>query len=192
MSFVTHLQSSADGSKLCANSLQTHHGGRPLLVRYDLDAVGRAVTQADVAKRPADMWRWPELSPLVDPDKRVSLGEQETPLLDCPRLGAELGLRRLTIKDESRLPGGSFKARGMAMAVSRARELGVTHVAVPTAGNAGGALAAYAARAGMQCTVLMPADTPIVNRLEAQWHGAKVFCVDGLINDCGRARRPRR
>src|SRR5207249_2364622 len=103
----------------------------------------------------------------------------------CPRLGERLGLRRLLIKDESQLPTGSFKSRGMAVAVSMARELGITRVAIPTAGNAGGALAAYAARAGMECYVFMPEDTPIVNRLEAALYGAKAFLVNGLITDCG-------
>ncbi|MHC4130328.1 MAG: threonine synthase, partial [Planctomycetota bacterium] len=122
-------------------------------------------------------------------DDVVSLGETMTPLVPCARLAAALGMDALWIKDEARLPTGSFKARGMAVAVSMARRFGVKRVAVPSAGNAGGALAAYAARAGMECYVFMPADTPAVNRYEAALHGARVFLVDGLISDCGRLVR---
>jgi threonine synthase len=189
MSFVTHLESTADGSSLPAHELHQVHAGRPLLVRYDLDSVRRSVRREDVLARPADLWRWSELLPLRRAENRVSLGETETPLLDCPRLAAHFGVRRLRIKDESRLPGGSFKARGMAMAVSMAHELGVQRVACPTAGNAGGALAAYAARAGMECFVFMPDDTPSVNQYECVLHGARAFLVDGLIHDCGRIVR---
>jgi threonine synthase len=152
-------------------------------VRYDLDAVAAAVDRDRLRTRPADMWRCRELLPLSgDP---VSLGETMTPLLDAPRLASHLGLRDLRIKDESRLPTGSFKARGMAAAVSMAAELGIIRLAAPTAGNAGGALAAYAARAGLEAYVFMPADTPAVNRYEAALYGARAFLVDGLINDCG-------
>ncbi|MBK8977865.1 MAG: threonine synthase [Planctomycetes bacterium] len=190
-SYVTHLESTADGSRLPAGELHQTHQGKPLLVRYDLDALRAEVPRTAVLARPADLWRFSELLPLRDPRNRVSLGETETPLLDCPRLATALGVARLRIKDESRLPGGSFKARGMALAVSMANELGVTRVAVPTAGNAGGALAAYAARAGMRCVVVMPTDTPIVNRLEVELHGAEVVLHDGLIHECGRIVRER-
>jgi threonine synthase len=189
MNFVTHLESTADGSSLPPHQLHQVHGGRPLLVRYDLEAIRQHVSREDVLARPADLWRWSEMLPLRDPSHRVSLGEQETPLLDCPRLAQHFGVRRLRIKDESRLPGGSFKARGMAMAVSMANELGVRRVACPTAGNAGGALAAYAARAAMECFVFMPDDTPAVNQYECVLHGARAFLVDGLIHDCGRIVR---
>jgi threonine synthase len=187
VSFVSHLESTAgDGARLPAGVLHGIHGGKPLLVRYDLEGVRATASRDAIATRPPDLWRYRELLPLVDHDRhRVSLGEGMTPLLQCPRLGARLGLRDLWIKDESQLPTGSFKSRGMALAVSMAKELGVTHVAVPTQGNAGGALAAYAARAGMQCTVFMPDDTPIVNQLEAPMHGARAFLVDGLIHQCG-------
>jgi threonine synthase len=188
-SFVTHLESALDGTTLPARTVQTVHEGRPLWVRYDLDAVGAAVDRDRLATRPASMWRYRELLPHEDDDRIVSLGETMTPLLECPRLAARLGIRRLLVKDESRLPTGSFKARGMAVAVTLARELGITRVAVPTAGNAGGALAAYAARAGMACWVFMPRDTPVVNRAETLLHGARAFVVDGLINDCGRLVR---
>ncbi len=185
MTCISHLESTADGSTLAAGELHNVHAGKPLLVRYDLDAVRASVTPRQWAERPGGMWRYEELLPLRDQANRVSLGEAETPLLHCPRLGERLGIDDLWIKDESRLPGGSFKARGMAMAVSMAKELGVSSVATPTAGNAGGALAAYAARAGMSCYVFMPDDTPVVNRYEAVMHGAKSWLVDGLIHQCG-------
>jgi threonine synthase len=183
--FVTHLEAAIDGTVLPAGTLQTTHEGRPLWVRYDLDALASDVDRDALRERPPGMWRYSELLPLADQQHRVSLGETMSPLLEAPRLGAHLGLERLLIKDESRLPTGSFKARGMAMAVSMADELGVERVAAPTAGNAGGALAAYAARAGIEAWVFMPADTPMVNRYEAALYGAHTYLVDGLINDCG-------
>lgn len=185
MTFVTHLESTADGSRLPAGTLQTVHDGKPLLVRYDLQALGHAVSKEALRDRAPDLWRYAEFLPLADASHRVSLGEGMSPLLHCPRLGAELGMKHLYIKDESQLPTGSFKARGMCLAVSMAQEFGVRRVATPTAGNAGGALAAYAARAGMECYVFMPADTPIVNQLEAYWYGARAWLVPGLITDCG-------
>ena len=185
MSHVKHLESALDGTRLPADTLQTVHRDRPLWGRYDLDAVRRAVARDDLRARAPGLWRYRELLPVRGTQHVVTLGEGTTPLLRCSRLGAELGLERLWIKDESSLPTGSFKARGMAMAVSMAKELGVQQVAVPTAGNAGGALAAYAARAGMRCTVLMPADTPLINRAEAALYGAQAFLVDGLIHHCG-------
>jgi threonine synthase len=139
--------------------------------------------------RPTSLWRYRELLPLpleIDP---VTLGEGMTPLLTCPRLGRELGLSRLFIKDESQLPTGSFKSRGMTTAVSMARFFGLKRLAIPTAGNAGGALAAYAARAGMEVFVFMPEDTPQINQIEAHLAGARVFLVNGLITDCGRLVR---
>ncbi len=183
-SFVTHLESALDGTRLPHDRLQTTHAGRPLWVRYDLEGVRRAVTREAIERRAPTLWRYRELLPIEDERNVVSLGETLTPLVPCPRLGRELGLARLSIKDESRLPTGSFKARGIAVALSRAKELGVRRVAIPTAGNAGGALAAYAARAGLEAWVLMPEDTPVVNRVEAALFGAKVFLVDGLIGDC--------
>ncbi len=185
-SFVTHLESAIDGTRLEARTLQTTHAGRPLWVRYDLDAIRSSVARSELAVRPPSMWRYRELLPFEEPEHLVTLGEATTPLLPCPRLGERLGLSQLFIKDESRLPTGSFKARGMTMAVTMAKSLGVKRFAVPTAGNAGGALAAYAARAGLPAVILMPEDTPVVNRYEAALHGAAAFLVDGLINDCGR------
>lgn len=185
MSFVSHLEGAIDGERLPARTLQTTHKDRPIWVRYDLGAVRAAVTRRDLADRPRDMWRLRELLPVERESDIVSLGEIETPLIPCHRLGESLGVPNLFIKDESRLPTGSFKSRGMAMAVTMAKSLGVTRIAVPTAGNAGGALAAYCARAGIECFVFMPEDTPIVNRAEAALFGARAFLVNGLINDCG-------
>jgi threonine synthase len=186
--FVTHLECA-----LCAERYDAKlvHGlctkcQRPLWVKYDLDAVGKGFSKAQLADRAQTMWRWRELLPLRDPDNAISLGETTTPLLSAPRIAAALGMRELLVKDESRLPTGSFKARGMAMAISRAYELGIRKVAAPTAGNAGGAMAAYAARAGMEAWVFMPQDTPAINAKECWLAGAHTFHVNGLINDCGR------
>ena len=184
-SFVTHLESAIDGTPLPHDRLQTLHAGRPLWVRYDLAGVGRSIDRAAFAVRPPSLWRYRELLPVEDEERIVSLGEGMTPLLRCERLGEALGLDDLWVKDESQLPTGSFKARGLCMAVTRARELGATRLAIPTAGNAGGALAAYAARAGMEAWIFMPVDTPEVNRAEAANHGARVYLVDGLIDTCG-------
>jgi len=189
MSFVTHLEAAIDGTQLRPDILQTVHEGRPLWVRYDLDAVGAAMTKETVAGRAPTMWRYRELLPVSDDSKIASLGEGMSPLLRCERLGAVLGLADLWVKDESQLPTGSFKSRGLSMAISRANELGVRRVAIPTAGNAGGAMAAYAARVGMEAFVFMPADTPIVNQYEAAYCGARAFLVDGLITDCGAVVR---
>jgi threonine synthase len=183
--YVTHLEAAIDGTVLPAGTRQTTHAGRPLWVRYGLDAICASVDRDALRSRPAEMWRYRELLPLADARHPISLGETMTPLLAAPRLGAHLGLSDLRIKDESRLPTGSFKARGMAVAVSMAHQLGIVRVAAPTAGNAGGALAAYAARAGMVADVFMPADTPMVNRYEAALYGAHAYLVDGLITDCG-------
>lgn len=187
--FVTHLESALDGTRFEAGRVQTVHQGRPLWVRYDLQAVQRAVRPSDLAARPPSLWRYRELLPLPETSAPVTLGEGMTPLIACPRLGRVFGLENLWIKDESQLPTGSFKSRGMTVAVSMARHFGLRRLAIPTAGNAGGALAAYAARAGMEVFVFMPADTPLVNRLEAHLAGARVFLVNGLITDCGRLVR---
>lgn len=185
MAFTTHLESAIDGTHLPHDTLQTMHEGRPLWVRYDLDAIGRSVDRDTIAGRSPDMWRYRELLPVEEDANVVSLGEGMTPLLRADRIGAELGLSNLLVKDESQLPTGSFKSRGLAMAVSRAKELGVTRLAIPTAGNAGGALGAYAARAGIEAWVFMPKDTPVVNQLEASLYGAHAYLVDGLITHCG-------
>jgi threonine synthase len=187
--YVTHLESALDGTRLSAEAVQTVHQGRPLWVRYDLRAVRAAVTPADLARRPPSLWRYRELLPLPFDEEPVTLGEGMTPLLPCPRLGRDLGLSRLLVKDESQLPTGSFKSRGMTTAVSMARHFGLKRLAIPTAGNAGGALAAYGARAGMEVFVFMPDDTPLINQMEADLAGAGVFLVNGLITDCGRIVR---
>ena len=187
--FVTHLESALDGTHLPADTIQTTHKDRPLWVRYDLPAVANAMSKEQVARRAPTMWRYRELLPPVADECEVTLGEGMSPLLPCPRLGAQLGMDQMWIKDESQLPTGSFKSRGLAMAITMARHFGIRRVAIPTAGNAGGATAAYAARAGIEAFVFMPADTPVVNQYEAKVAGANVFLVDGLINDCARIVR---
>jgi threonine synthase len=187
--FVTHLESALDGTRFEAGRVQTIHQGRPLWVRYDLLKVKNAVRPADLAARPPSLWRYRELLPLPLESQPITLGEGMTPLLPCPRLGRVFGLTHLFIKDESQLPTGSFKSRGMTVAVSMARHLGLNRLAIPTAGNAGGALAAYGARAGIEVFVFMPEDTPVINQMEAYLAGARVFLVNGLINDCARVVR---
>lgn len=158
----------------------------PLLARYDLATIRQTVRPQTVTARPPGIWRWAELLPVRDARYRISLGEGDTPLLEAPRLGARFGLQHLFVKDESRNPTGTFKARGLAMAVARGLELGVREFVIPTAGNAGGALAAYAARAGCTAHVLMPRDAPRVNQDEVRAAGADLRLVDGLIHDAGR------
>jgi len=187
--YVTHLESALDGTRFEAGRVHTVHQGRPLWVRYDLGKVRSAVKPEAFATRPPSLWRYRELLPLPAGAEPVTLGEGMTPLLRCPRAGKQVGLNNLFIKDESQLPTGSFKSRGMTVAVSMARHFGLTRLAIPTAGNAGGALAAYGARAGMEVFVFMPEDTPIINQMEAHLCGARVFLVNGLINDCGRLVR---
>jgi threonine synthase len=187
--FVTHLESALDGTRFEPGQVLAVHQGRPLWVRYDLDQVRNAVGPDQFPSRPPSLWRYRELLPLPTGSEPVTLGEGMTPLLPCPRLGQEMGLERLFIKDESQLPTGSFKSRGMTMAVSMARHFGLRRLAIPTAGNAGGALAAYGARAGMEVFVFMPEDTPAINQMEAYLCGARVFLVNGLITDCGRIVR---
>jgi threonine synthase len=187
--FVTHLESALDGTRFPAGKILTTHQGRPLWVRYDLQAVGKAVRPADLTGRAPTLWRYRELLPLPANEEPVTFGEGYTPILPCPRLGKEFGLERLFIKDEAQLPTGSFKSRGMTMAVSMARHFGLRRLAIPTAGNAGGALAVYGARAGLDVFVFMPEDTPRINQMEAHLAGARVFLVNGLITDCGRLVR---
>lgn len=184
--YVTHLESAIDGTHLDKDSLQTLHEKRPLWVRYDLPAIKESVTRDQIAQRAPNLWRYRELLPVGNLIPPVSLGEGMSPLIKCDRLAQQFGLTNVIVKDESQLPTGSFKSRGLAMAISMARHFGVKRVAIPTAGNAGGATALYAARAGMECVVLMPEDTPKINQMECQLAGAKTFLVNGLINDCGR------
>jgi len=186
---VSYLEGAIDGERLPADRLATVHKDRPIWVRYDLAAVGRELTKPKLREREQTLWRYRELLPYFDESDVVSLGERMSPLLACSRLGAKFGLANLWVKDESQLPTGTFKSRGMALAITMARRLGVKRVALPTAGNAGGAAAAYAARAGLECFVFMPEDTPVVNQYECRLAGAKTFLVNGLINDCGRIVR---
>jgi threonine synthase len=185
-SYVTHLESAIDGTHYSPGQLHTTHKDRPLWVRYDLDAIAKVLTKDKLRERPPTMWRYRELLPPGQKDSIVTLGEGMTPLIAVPRLGQQLGLSNLWVKDEAQLPTGTFKSRGQAVAISMAKELGIKRVAIPTAGNAGGAMAAYAARAGLEAYVFMPEDTPEINQFECAIAGAKVFLVNGLIDDCGR------
>ena len=185
--FTTHLECSATGERYEADTLQNlSAAGKPLLVRYDLDGVAAALDKETLARRPADLWRYRELLPVRRAENIVSLGEPVTPLVPLPNCARDLGVGEILVKDESRLPTGSFKARGLAMAVCMAKELGVSRMAMPTNGNAGAALAAYAGRCGIETFVFCPADTPDVNVREIALQGAKVWKVNGLINDCGK------
>ena len=188
MNFVTHLE--------CANCVARYDADtvhnlcpachKPLWVRYDLDALKKKFPKKALFGRPPTLWRYLELLPVRDPANIVSLTETITPILETKRLAAHFGVQHLYVKDESRLPTGSFKARGMALAITMANEFGIKCVACPTAGNAGGAMAAYAARAGMEAYVFMPEDTSVINQKECFLAGAKTFLVNGLITDCGR------
>ena len=184
--FVTHLECAMTGEIHQADVLQglSSGAGKPLLVRYDLDGVSRALTKEALAQRPPDFWRYRELLPVRKPENIVSLGEGMTPIVATPRLAAGGG--ELFIKDEGRLPTGSFKARGIAVAVSMAKELGVTSMVMPTNGNAGAAAAAYCSRAGIECYVFCPDDTPEITISEIAYQGAKLYRVNGLIGDCGK------
>ena len=189
-SYVTHLECSLTGRPYPAGEV---HGlsaaGRPLLVRYDLDAIAANLDRDTLAARPDGFWRYREFLPVREPANRVSLGEVITPLVTlAPPEGGE---GELLVKDEGRLPTGSFKARGLALAVSMAKELGLRRLAMPTNGNAGAALAAYASRAGIESVVFCPDDTPEVNISEIELQGSLTWRVDGLIDDCGRIVRER-
>src|ERR1700752_233117 len=185
--FVTHLECSYTGEHYAADQIHNlSKAGKPLLVRYDLDGVKRALTKDELAKRPPDLWRYRELLPVRRKEDIVSLGETMTPLVPLAKTAARLGAGAILVKDEGRLPTGSFKARGLVMAVSMAKALGITHMAMPTNGNAGAALAAYASHAGIKTTIFCPEDTPEVNVSEIGLQGATVYRVNGLIDDCGK------
>jgi threonine synthase len=187
--FVTHLECSLTGERYEAGQV---HGlskaGRPLLVRYDLDALGSQLQKEDLAFRDGGFWRYREFLPVTQSQNVVALGEVMTPLVPLSKLGEALGghADSVIVKDEGRLPTGSFKARGLALAVAMAKELGLSHLAMPTNGNAGAAMAAYASRAGLRTTIFCPEDTPEVNVSEIALQGADVYRVNGLINDCGK------
>lgn len=185
---VTHLECANCGLRHEANVLQDLcvECGKPLFVRYDLEKAAKAIAW-ESADKPSSLWRYREVLPVNDPENIVSFGEGWTPLLRADRLAASLPVKlNLFIKDEGQNPTQSFKARGMTTAISMAKELGVKKVAVPSAGNAAGAMAAYAARAGMEAFIFMPKDTPKANIIECQQTGAHVTLVDGLITDCGK------
>ncbi|MEH1027172.1 threonine synthase [Micromonospora profundi] len=185
--YLTHLDCPRCGLEYAADTVQNLCAcGSPLLARYDLPAVAKAVTPERFGLRPADLWRYRELLPVRDPRHVTTLGEGWTPLLRAPAYGAEIGIADLMVKDEGLIPTGSFKARGAAVGVSRARELGVERIAMPTNGNAGSAWATYAARAGMGATIVMPLAAPTICRRECVAAGADLRLVDGLISDAGR------
>jgi threonine synthase len=187
MSFLTDLICTKTGASYDKTKLlNLSDEGAPLFARYDLDAIREAVPRESLADRDPTMWRYSEVLPVEDPRFRVSLGEGFTPLMQATSLGKQVGVPNLMIKDEGLNPTGSFKARGMSAAISRALELGASEIAIPSAGNAGGAAAAYAARAGLKANVFMPRDVPKANLIEAKILGANVQLVDGLISDCGR------
>ena len=188
--FVTHLECSLTGERYPAG--QPHNlsaAGKPLLVRYDMEGARQTLTRESLGQREPGMWKWRELLPLPDGAEPVSLGEPETPIVPLERTAAKAGAANLLVKDEGRLPTGSFKARGLAMAVSMAKHFGMSSVALPTNGNAGAALAAYAARAGMEAVVVCPAETPEINIRETAVYGARVWVADGQIDECGRLIR---
>ena len=185
--FVTHLECAMAGDRYPAD--QVHNlskAGKPLLVRYDLAGVKNALSREALAQRRPDMWRYRELLPVRKCADIVSLGEVMTPLIRLPRLARQIGGGEIIVKDEGRLPTGSFKARGLVMAVSMGKALGIRHMAMPTNGNAGAALAAYATSCGIRTTIFCPADTPEVNVREIALQGASVYRVNGLIDDCGK------
>ncbi len=184
-SFLLELECSGCGRKFPFGKIHTFCPDcqSPLLARYDLDAVGKHLDRDAIRHRPNGMWRWHELLPVQDPENFVFLGEGDTALLELPHVGNELGLDNLYVKDESSNPTGSFKARGLAAAISKAKELGIEKVIIPTAGNAGGAMAAYAARAKIKALIYMPKDTPRANIEESRMAGAEVVLVDGIISD---------
>jgi threonine synthase len=186
-SALSHLVCSRTGERYDADAVQgVSAAGVPLLARYDLERVAATVTREDIAGRAPNLWRYHEVLPVRDPGNVVTLGEGMTPLLPLPAYGSGIGLPRLLMKDEGLIPTGTFKARGAAVGVSRALELGVKGVAMPTNGNAGAAWAAYAARARMTCLVAMPVDAPSINRTECVAAGAELYLVDGLIGDAGK------
>ncbi|MGI5254783.1 threonine synthase [Actinacidiphila glaucinigra] len=186
-SALTHLECARCGRRHDADRVQNLCAcGSPLLARYDLDRVRDSLSPADLAGRPQSLWRYHELLPVRDPAHVVTLGEGMTPLVPLPRYGASIGVPGLVMKDEGLIPTGSFKARGAAVGVARALELGARGIAMPTNGNAGAAWAVYAARAGLEALIAMPADAPSITRAECGAAGAGLYLVNGLIGDAGR------
>ena len=187
MSFMTHLECTKTGMHLSPDTLHNlSPAGAPLFPRYDLEQAREMFSREEVADGPTTLWRYGPLLPVRDPAFAISLGEGFTPLIQARRLGSRFGMRRLLIKEEGLNPTGSFKARGLVMAVARALELGVEEVVIPSAGNAAGAMSAYAAAAGLRAVVFMPIDTPSDFVFECRGFGADVHLIDGLITDCGK------
>jgi len=185
ISFLSNLECSGCNTKFSHKQIHTFCPlcQSPLIARYNLDAARQKIDRDQISHRPKGMWRWHELLPILNQENQVFLGEGDTALLPLVRIGESLGLTNLYVKDESSNPTGSFKARGLASAVSKAKELGIKKVIIPTAGNAGGAMAAYAARAGLRAHIFMPKDTPFANIEESRIAGAEVVLVDGLISE---------
>jgi threonine synthase len=186
-SALSHLECGRCGTRYDADEPQNLcECGTPLLVRYDLDQVAGTVSKEDIAGRPNDLWRYHELLPVRDRQNVVSLGEGMTPILPLKDYGTRIGVPNLLVKDEGLLPTGSFKARGAAVGISKAHELGIERITMPTNGNAGAAWATYAARAGMKSLIVMPAEAPSITRMECAMAGARLYIVDGLIGDAGK------
>ncbi len=192
--FLTHLECSVCGDRHSPYELQTvcRSCGKSLLARYDLVGAKKSFSQDSIKNEQSSLWKFAPLLPIQKEENVVSLGERFTPILPLHRLGGELGVSKLWMKDEGQLPTGSFKARGLMMAVSKAKELGVKSVCIPSAGNAGGALAAYAARAGMESFIFLPEDTPEINIKECIAYGAHVELVKGNISDAAKAMNQKR
>lgn len=190
-SYLSHLECSLCGKNYDAHVLQSlcEECHKPLVPRYDLNSLRGAWTPDSLREREPSMWRYRELLPVQEEKNIISLGEMRTPLIHARKLGAQLGLKQLWVKDETHLPTGTFKSRGLSMAISRAVEFGVKRVAIPSAGNAAEALSAYAARAGLESFVFMPKDAPLTNQRICQANGSKVFLVNGLISDAGKIVR---
>ncbi|MDP2885159.1 MAG: threonine synthase [Ignavibacteria bacterium] len=188
MNFLTHLECSVCGDRHSPHEIQTicRSCGKALVARYDLQAARKSFPQASLKDRQPSLWKYAELLPVEREENVVSLGERTTPIIPMPKLGEALGLPHLLMKDEGQLPTGSFKARGLAMAVSKAKELGIKTVCIPSAGNAAGALAAYAARAGIEAFIFLPEDTPEINIKECLAYGSHVKLVQGNISDAAK------
>jgi len=188
LSYLTVLSCSSCGRSFDPHMVQTYcpDCNAPLLANYDLDALRRTLDRDKLRLRPKGMWRWGELLPVFSPENIVTLGEGDTPLLRLGNMGSDLGLTNLFLKEEGQNPTGSFKARGLSASVSKAKELGIEKIVMPSAGNAGGALSAYAARAAIKSLIFMPKTTPIANITESQVTGARIELVDGLISEAGK------
>jgi threonine synthase len=188
--YITHFESAIDPSvTLPADQIQMMHENRPLWSRYDLEAVKSVMTKEVLATRPRDMWRYRELLPIGDEIEPVTMNKSMSPIIDCPALAKKMGIHHLFFKDESQLPTASFKCRGLSLAITMAKHFGIKRVAMASNGNAGGAMAMYAARGGIESVVFMPHDTPIAAQTEAYYCGAKLFVTNGFIDESGKRIR---